>query len=482
MYAMETIGHLKAWDNVDGLFADYVAQAYNEYFSQQTRFIAQDISKGENLLTQSKIPYVKLIEDKEVLGQLSRAMRVESLIRTKVTKEGPSYRFNLEWLHTPKMDLLATETFTLQEPGDGKSFGLGNIKGSLQEALDRMIKKVPFTAQVTGRDNNSVTVNVGKASNIRRGDTLVIATLEEIKRHPLLKSIVDWRMAQIGKIEIEDVDEKIAFGRVVEEEPGRQISRFQKVVQIIPKAIPLAPEVQIEESEETKSINSPPSLGWVNGSIIVGSLDREISDSTNAGQKGSGFFYGGIGEAQLWLTRQWFVDLQLGGGTSSFTQKNISTNAETASGVNGTMFFGKFDVGYTFFTTTQLFGPKGFVRLGYQWTNYGFPQMPALLLVPSSYGGLFVGIGGELPVRDEWGIAVTLDFGLINSATVSDLSYGEVRGSQHLAFFIGTYYRLNQRLNFRAGMTLMADSADFANSASLSNRLTSFGPSLQYYF
>src|SRR4051812_28798147 len=112
-FALETVGFLKAWDNVDGLFADYVAQAYRTYFAHQSRFVLQDLSKADPLIERSKLPYAKVIDDPEILTQLARAMRSQTVIRTRIRKDMGSYRFTIDWLIAPHMDVLASESFTL---------------------------------------------------------------------------------------------------------------------------------------------------------------------------------------------------------------------------------------------------------------------------------------------------------------------------------------------------------------------------------
>jgi nucleoside-diphosphate-sugar epimerase len=56
LYALETIGILRSWDNVDGLFSEYVTTAYKDWFTKQSRFTLQDLSKADVLLANSKIP------------------------------------------------------------------------------------------------------------------------------------------------------------------------------------------------------------------------------------------------------------------------------------------------------------------------------------------------------------------------------------------------------------------------------------------
>src|SRR6185437_1897022 len=129
-----------------------------------------------------KIPYWKLIQDPQVLVEVARVTHSQTIIRTKVIKAGPEYTISMEWLHGAKMLPLATESTVLKQPSEGESFGYNEVQSRIEGALDDMIKKVPWQGQVTGRDNQQITVNIGADSNLHKGDTLVISTLDEVKR------------------------------------------------------------------------------------------------------------------------------------------------------------------------------------------------------------------------------------------------------------------------------------------------------------
>ena len=168
------------------------------------------------------------------------------------------------------MDILATETFNLEDQGairggganaaasgtDGEFAGLGDIKGHLQTALTKLFAQIPFIGQVTGRDQGDVTVNLGAVTGIKRGDTLVIGTIDEVKRHPLLKQIVEWRVTNVGKIDIDSVDEQLAFGHVTDQEDGHEIARYQKVLRLIPRPQKITP-VDGAPVVETNPIDTP---------------------------------------------------------------------------------------------------------------------------------------------------------------------------------------------------------------------------------
>jgi hypothetical protein len=490
-YALETVGFLKSYDNVDNLFADYVADAYRDYFSKQSRFVLQDLSKVDTVLTHSKVPYQKLIDDPQILSQVARTTRSQTIIRTKVEKEGPEYRFNLEWLHAPHMDRIASESFVMSEPRDGTAIGVGELKAQIGNALDRMVAKVPFKGMITGRDNNSVTLDIGQNAGLRAGDTLTIATLDEVKKHPLLKEIVEWVMTETGKVQIESVEDRIAFGRVISEEPGHQIARYQKVKQIITAQTTPEPKV-INETPEANHSNEPPRLGFINGGLWIGGLSRDYSvtnNGANDGQTGGGIFGGAKAEGELWFNREFFADMGFGYGVFHYSQTDTVSNQSTpAGGVGGHVSTFLLDFGYDYLVTGDFFGPKGWAKLGYHSVSYNFPISLGSPenTNPIGFHGLFLGLGGELPLTDQWGAILNLNFGVFTGASEDTAFLGSISGTSDVDFFIGGYYRLDPRITIRAGFDIQANGADGTSStygnSSVSQKVISFVPSLVYYF
>ncbi|MBL7715630.1 MAG: hypothetical protein JNL01_09195 [Bdellovibrionales bacterium] len=487
-YSLQTLGYLKAHDNIDGLFVDYVAVSYKDYFAKQSRFTVTDLGKADSVLSRSSIPYFRLIEDKEILGQIARTTRTESLIRTKIYKEGPRYRFTIDWLHSPRMDVLASETFVLQEPNTGKAFTSDDIRKAIFESLDRAFSKVPFKGQVTGRDNQSVTVNISTENGIKKGDILVVSTLDEVKKHPLLKNIVDWRMSQTGKLVVDQVEDGTVFCKVAEEEAGRNISRFQKITQIIPVATDPKKDESVakvdEEVEWKEELSQPAKLGWSSLGLWMGSYGRDYAtQSSTFGRAGAGFHYGVLFESQLWLTRQWFGELIMGVGGAGYGQTDLATGAPTPSLSGGASTLNiKLGFGYTIFASPDFFGPRAWIKLGYQSLRFGLPVDATELTGPNQFSNLYLGVGGELPFRGDWGALLGLDVGIFNGMTETGLNSGTVNSASAVTFFIGGYKQIQPRLKIRGGLHVTTGSADFSSGTSVSHRIISVLPSLQYYF
>lgn len=486
-YKLETIGYLKSFDNMDGLFSEYVDSAYKEFFSHQTRFILNDLSKADAILSRSKLPYSKVLHDREILAQLSRTTRTESIIRTEVRKQGREYYFIQEWLHGPHMELMATETFGMQEPSDGKPFAPSALSELITSHLEALIKKVPFFALVTGRDNNSVTINLGVGSKIKKGDVLSVSTLDEVKTHPLLNQVLDWKLSPTGKVTVEQIEDGMAFCRILEEEPNREISRFQKItlIQNTPSK-ETSPVIHEKINETPRDPGEMPTLGWVSGGLTLGSFSRQFSSLAGAiSNTGSGIALGAQAEGEIWLTQTWFANAQFGYDFWNYSQTATSTGTPSAAsasgGVGGSFSTLKLDLGYAYLINGDFYGPKGWVKFGIKNLDYGLPISSTENTGPVSFTSFFVGIGGSMPIRGPWGVITNLNFrllSLVGQSWVSDT----ISGNSDIEFYLGGYYQLNPRMSIKAGFEVIATGLDFTAGSTLSQKTITFAPSLLYYF
>ncbi len=488
-FELETIGFIKSWDNVDDIFDEYITSAYKDYFSHQSHFILNDLSKANPIFTHSKIPYNKIIDDPEILGQLAKITRTESIIKTKILKQGTRYYFTLEWLHSPHMESMSTVTFNLEEHSYGTPLAEDRLTETLHKYLNVLFSRVPFIGHVTGRDHDSITLNLNSTINIRKNDILIIGTLDEVKKHPILKSIVDWKIIPTGKVRVEQMDEGIIFGKVIEEEPGLEISQYQQVMKILPvnskDTQPLPPGTLLEES---KNIEKGPHLGWVGVSAAVGNYNWQFSvPAANPAieNTGRGTSLGGIATAEIWLTKEWFANLEFRGSFWNFTQQDDATGTQSPvsqnGGVSGSLSAFKIDVGYSYLITGIFSGPKCWAKLGYKSNSFNLPSSITENTGPVSLSTVFLGVGGELPIREKWGAFTDLSFKLLSSMNQSLLA-DSMSGTSDTEFTLGASYKISPRMNFRAGVNIITNSASFSNAENLSQKMVTFTPSLLYYF
>ena len=499
-YAFEATGYLRSWDNVDGLFGDYVDAAYKDYFAKQTRFRLQKLTAADPVLTESKIPYHRVIDDPDILKKVAQVAKIDNLIRTKGYKEGRSYRFVLDWFYTPRMEVIGTHTLTFDERVELNS---DELKAIFHKGLDALFAKVPFRAGVTGRDRDWVTINLGKGS-VSRGDLLVVGTLDDVRVHPLLKTIENWVIHPVGRLEITEVEERMAFAKVVEESEDREIAKYQKIMQIIPASenpglhaarVGGAPGSTDRASGGVPSGAHglvggeavpfiPPRLGWASAGLWLGSYGREYATGNIAapGKQGGGLLYGAKVEGQLWLTSAFFAEVFGAYGMMGYGQSDLGSTGAATESFSGSIVKLQGALGYHHVVGEVFSGPKGWAKVGYRTTSFSLAATPASRVGPFSVGTAFVAVGAEVPIRDRWGAWFNFDLGLLKGPSDVGFSPGEIGSSMDVSFYLGGYYRWEPKILFRLGVEVLMTSASYVGGESLAHRVILLNPAVLFYF
>ena len=481
MYSLDSIGWLKPVDNIDGILNDFVDEIYEEYFKAQSRFQAKNLNQASNLLSQSKVPYYQWVKDPEILRGIARKNKVESILRTKIAKESESYRFEIEWVYAPRGDVFAKAEFRFYDPQAEAGLRGSELPQFLKKCLDDVIKKLPFIGQVTGVEDQVITVNFGRNQGLRVRDTLVLSTLDAVKRHPLDRTIEEWSWSPIGKAQVEQVEESIAFAKVVDLNAEQKPLPFQKVREIIP-----APPEQKKpnaDGEFVVSENEPPRIGWVAGNIGGGFYSREVGlPGGTTGRTGSGLLGAFELDSMAWMNSRWMAQLSLMSSLYSYAPKDLATQIAIGTKYSGSATQLRIATGYALYKANSVFDPIGWVLVGYRNTNYSLATNAADYTGGSSMGSLFLGLGGELPVRDLFTAQVGFDIGLIKSHSQDNPNFGSATSVSDLAFYLGGVVQHSERIFLRLLFKLNAQSAEFATGESVSQKMISLSPSILYYF
>jgi len=393
----------------------------------------------------------------------------------------------LEWLHVPHMEIIGSLEFNVEAPSIGKTLVVESLNATLKQALNKLIAKVPFQGNVTGKEGHWVTINLGSLSGIKKGDILVIGTLDEVKQHPLLKKIVEWKSSPTGKIVVEQAEEAISFCKILEEDTGRDISRFQKIIQVQKAASPQQADVVSEFSEQPAIplASEATRMGSLSLSLFPALYDRQYSDSSGISNTGGGIAYGAAASSEIRLTREWFAGLDIKFSFLNFTQKDISSGQQSPASLNGgvsqTALSYKLNVGYMYFLNREIFGPKGWLRGGYKSDAYNMPSTLGEFIGPITFGSFFVGAGAALPLRGNWGATADLSFRFITAVNQSYVA-DTLNGTSDVQFYLGGYYRINANSTFKLGIDVTSNSATYTAGASINQKMVSIAPALLYYF
>ncbi|HRK01752.1 MAG TPA: hypothetical protein PLH57_03745, partial [Oligoflexia bacterium] len=198
MFAFKKVFVASPKDNVDGAYVQPVSEAFADIFEKNLRF--------------------ELVDDIDIADTV-----VESSIEKKVSGTDLEIKLLLQ----PSKEVFVVERASLPAASSG-----GELVNQLKQLLKTALKRIPFYGTVTGRDADMVTLDIGSIQGLLEGDIVQVSRVERVKRHPLLKTIVDVELVPVGSVEITEIEDSVAFGKVHKTLTGEGILRLHKVTAI----------------------------------------------------------------------------------------------------------------------------------------------------------------------------------------------------------------------------------------------------------
>lgn len=459
-------------DNVEGVYRETIEQAYRAVFEKNPRF--------------------------ELVGSEASA---DSIVKTKVEKRSTSTEIEMGLYLNPN-----GEKFTEQKMSISSAAASDEITTAAKKGLKNLLKKIPFYGSVTGREGDKITIDIGSGNGLHEGDLVQFSKIENIKRHPLLKTVLDVQMEYVGTAQIDVVENSIAFATVKNEASDTKISRLHKVtgVESPPETSTKTSNEQSDEFPESGFIASRdkvvasrsdrPEIGFIGIGPFLGMFSASSSVSNGAiNVSGSGFSPGLKVSSELWLTKSWFVDLDFGYSFASFAMNDDRTFAVSNKFSTSAKSFGA-DIGYRHYVWGTTRGPTVFGKVGYSSFTWTAPTDSSYIMGVRSYAGLRAGIGGSLPIANKgrtnffMGLDVALDPGFEATGTPVTPDTTQTYSASMVNFKLGVHHDFLPTMALRVGFGLDTYSVEYEGGAAAIGRSNTsqkqYGitPQLLYYF
>ena len=450
----------KVEDNMDGAFQAPIQQAFKELFQKNPRF--------------------ELVDD---------ANRADTLIKSRFEKLADGYHISISTYLHPSGDL-----FSLDETLITKEAEAQEIIKKVKQLLKTSLRRIPFYGTITGKEAQTVVLDIGMSQGIRKGDILQISRVDNPKRHPLLKKIVDIQLYPVGNVVVDTVEENLSFGKINIEIPGEKILKYYKITSIeANNQADLNYKIKDPKTiqEDEISLESKPKLGFVDMGLMLGSFSS--STSINSGTtvySGSAFAPGFKLSGELWLTKNWFLDgfFSYQFLTYSQTNQSVPNTTTTNNSYSSTLRNIGFNGGYKYLPSNLISGAQIYAKLGYTSFNWGIQDSANDLLSSKTYSGFNLGIGGQIPLggTDLWGAQIKINVLLFPSLSQGGYVLGSSPSSSGVNFYLGGYRNINPFFAAKFGMYFETYSANFENTvgtqATTNQKQFSFVPSISYFF
>ena len=91
-------------------------------------------------------------------------------------------------------------------------------------------------------------------------------------------------------------------------------------------------------------------------------------------------------------------------------------------------------------------------------------------------------MGGEIPIRDRYGVSMGLDLGIFKSAEQSGFTVAGNEGSTDISFHVSGSYLITPQMTLMLGFEFYSHGMEFSTTTDASQTAVLFTPTLLYYF
>ncbi len=437
---------------------------------------------GRNQLVPVEIPSDFQWRSADAVRNLGTKYRVDGALLLSQQKS----EVQLHWYSAADGQPLFFETLFLPEPGKTVEMA-EKRKQRLNEWLSDIWSRIPGQGYLVRRDSTSVEIEGADKEGFRIGDQVEFVRLEEIKRHPVLKTLAEIKSSIAGVGEILTLNSPFSKVKIIYEsnlDPLREGDRYRLI------------------RRET----SAGSMAQLPGGQSAGSPISRPPETTADSAKSTSSTLGGM----LGIQSQ-FLDLSLRGGYGKLSHSEVTAASDTlemsSSGyllkahaelLISRDWFGSFDYAFglhKFSTVPTEYGESSIssgmrnlmISAGYRWTideaaessgalptqllfYAGYHRLLGKMAPTSSdvapsqktYSGLFAAVGLRIPMMDMLGLSldVTRAFGTSLGEAVE--SSGATSQNVLWSYDFSLAYAMSRTQNITLGFHGMSASTTFS--------------------
>jgi hypothetical protein len=390
------------------------------------------------------------LKQKEVLKTVSDKLKVGSIIRLVIVNEVKGVELQLEVYGDNGEDLYFSEK-TLVASDD-----IELITQTAKTWLDTYSKTIPYDAKLNGILGDQITLDVGKGYPIHIGQSFVVKRPVSIKKHPLLKKIVDWDTEVLAEGKVFNISDNQALGMVKVYKTDKKLTVGDWVrLEEWKQAVIHDPTLDDKKEEDTLGTLGILSLA------LFGSSSSTDTNGPNGSTRMSGNLFGIDFRVEGWITRQYFAALEISRSLGS--QKTDQGNPTKDSvNVNNSTF--KLTGGYKYLPIGFFYGPQIDIYGGYAKHSFDLDTSTTDGFGKNSISGIVLGTRANIPINREYRFVAGAEFIPFPTFTDEDSIFGSASSASSLEIEVGIKYQYTPRMTLDATIETSSQKAKFSGT------------------
>lgn len=498
------IAILPVTDNLDGIYARPIEVELVNLVKKNHKwdFVEGTFSESPSLLD--------LEENPKEVAKLTAQIDTDALIAARLSKGPSGTSIRLDLFLKSDNKLFAQEILK-----DYPRFEINDLKEQLSNMYSKLMAKIPYNGQILSRQQNRVTINIGKSDGISKDQILSVIQVIKVTRHPKYNFLINTEKEILGKIKVLKVDENLSFASIITEKEKGAIKKAAKIsgIDFVNYTVPdeLAGSQQKNNSLADRPDSNvafgkapgewiptqPPMFGQVGLKLGFGTFGENLNltnsnpASSVGGLNGKASFYPSLDLfGELWLNPKWQLRAEILQGVISTDNPRAGSAPGT---LNDSLSYYSLVVGYNFLLRNDFFGPKLRLDLGLMSYRMFVDASQPEAFATVNYSGVLFGVTGILPIDARGDISVGASFNLVLLPKLQEQPEASGGGPNNNinSFSVFGEKKLRENIKLITSLDFLLVSTSFSGpgersggeyATSLSQRLSSINVGVAYLF
>ncbi|EPZ50522.1 hypothetical protein M902_1537 [Bacteriovorax sp. BAL6_X] len=441
-------------DSVGGALGYEVFAKVEGYLKSSRWCYYQYNSEIINILSNYKKNLDAALENPKVIKLVSEKTNAGSLIKVKIESLPKGVAVNMQIFGANGRDIYFNEKIELNSDDPGL------IAQTVNNWLDQYEKQIPYDARVLGVLGQQFSIDLGKDAGIFTDYEVKVVRPMRRRKHPLLQEVVDWETKTIATGRIVHVGESLSQVKVLRYEDKSLIQAEDWV--LISKNTKDSEKRNlkydpVEGNDRTSSFGR---LGEFGLALKIGTGSNNNSSISNGTKSINGVDFAIAFDSELWLTRNYWVGLELEKGFGKYS-KDAGNLVSDSNSMDSSRF--RLLAGYKYLPMGFFYGPQVDVFFGYGSYTHGFDNQVADGFTEINFSGILVGAKASMPLVRGIRIYFQFDF-MLDPGYEEDVSiFGSAKDTSNFHVAAGAEYKYGPNINLYGGIDYLSDKAEFAS-------------------